>query len=134
MRKVKMLEQDCKEYFKCSLLMLPIFFYWMLKMMGICKIRFVYFVYNTNLNYLQTQGCNLTKNLYGYCNYIRSSKAIVFLLQQTQFAFITSVQFNNSLFHLLTIWQVELCKRVLNIYRHVVMNIELNHQTWSSIL
>ncbi|KAH9496143.1 Ral GTPase-activating protein subunit alpha-1 [Bulinus truncatus] len=30
--------------------------------------------------------------------------------------------------------QVELCKRVLNIYRHVVMNIELNHQTWEQLL
>ncbi|XP_059157319.1 ral GTPase-activating protein subunit alpha-1-like isoform X3 [Physella acuta] len=30
--------------------------------------------------------------------------------------------------------QVELCKRVLNIYRHVVMNIELNHQTWEQML
>ncbi|XP_055879751.1 ral GTPase-activating protein subunit alpha-2-like isoform X3 [Biomphalaria glabrata] len=30
--------------------------------------------------------------------------------------------------------QVELCKRVLNIYRHVVMSIELNHQTWEQLL
>ncbi|GFO04867.1 ral GTPase-activating protein subunit alpha-1, partial [Plakobranchus ocellatus] len=30
--------------------------------------------------------------------------------------------------------QVELCKRVLNIYRHVVMNVEMNQQTWEQML
>ncbi|RUS74693.1 hypothetical protein EGW08_017551 [Elysia chlorotica] len=30
--------------------------------------------------------------------------------------------------------QVELCKRVLNIYRYVVMNVEMNQQTWEQML
>ncbi|BFZ11585.1 hypothetical protein BsWGS_14624 [Bradybaena similaris] len=30
--------------------------------------------------------------------------------------------------------QVELCKRVLNIYRHVVMNVEINQLTWEQLL
>ncbi|GFR74888.1 Ral GTPase-activating protein subunit alpha-1 [Elysia marginata] len=30
--------------------------------------------------------------------------------------------------------QVELCKRVLNIYRHVVMYVEMNQQTWEQML
>ncbi|XP_067682813.1 ral GTPase-activating protein subunit alpha-1-like isoform X5 [Haliotis asinina] len=30
--------------------------------------------------------------------------------------------------------QVDLCKRVLNIYRHVVMNVQLHQKTWEQIL